>query len=202
MLGNDLDAIINALTKKDANVNTDETELPTFIFSSESSNAILWVRKQASKIMDVFNVEAVLLKFGVSVTYEEMEEYSEISGYIERRHSGWVIGINKYEVAGRQRFTLAHELGHLMFHRNYILKNLDNDNKFKESIQLYRNEDNTKAIEMEANAFAAELLMPSSRFREVWHKSDSLTAVSNIFGVSRYAAQFRAKKLRLQEMKD
>ncbi len=70
-----------------------------------------------------------------------------------------VIKINKkIEHLGKKRFTLAHEIGHLILHRNIQPLFLDNDSTleyFKKGHQ-----------ETEANEFASELLMPSDFFKK------------------------------------
>ena len=61
----------------------------------------------------------------------------------------------------RKRFTIAHELGHLMFnHLSSIKQNIDDD-----IISLNR-DDNWDELEMEANGFAAQLLMPANIVKE------------------------------------
>lgn len=192
MLGKNLTDIVSSMKSAPQKVNVKKGEIPAFNFS-DYPEAIAWVKSNARNNSDIFPIEAVLERIGVTIHLEEMEK-GELSGYIEKRANGWHIGVNKYEVEGRQRFTLAHELAHLLFHRHII------NGKFQEAIKLYRSEDNYVHIEMEANMFAAELLMPSERFRELWDIL-SLQDISDRFGVSRYAAEFRAKKLRLKDKK-
>lgn len=74
------------------------------------------------------------------------------------------IWINPIQPPKRQIFTLAHELGHLVYH---VLPNID---KFKDPIQddystLYRN-GTRGAQETLANRFAANLLMPVAPMNE------------------------------------
>ncbi|MFC7050389.1 ImmA/IrrE family metallo-endopeptidase [Emcibacter nanhaiensis] len=191
MLGNNLDQIVSSLTAEAPVIEMHDGEIPEFGYSDDSSRALTWLRGVNTSTSDKFDIEGVLESLNVKTHYEEMGSDNDLSGYIEKRHNGWHIGVNKYEVPGRQRFTLAHELAHLLFHRQII------QGRFEEAIKLFRSGDNTKHIEMEANAFAAELLMPSSRFRELWQSDTSLDEISNAFAVSRYAAEFRAKKLSL-----
>jgi len=59
-------------------------------------------------------------------------------------------------------------------------------------------EGTTDRKEMEANKFAAELLMPECDFIRVWSERDgNAVRVANYFGVSKPAAEFRAKNLAL-----
>jgi Zn-dependent peptidase ImmA (M78 family) len=75
--------------------------------------------------------------------------------------------INKNQSQVRQRFSIAHELGHLLLHAS-------SGSQLEASIHLdkhtfYRNPLSSKGIdeqEKEANRFAAELLMPSVYLKE------------------------------------
>jgi len=70
-----------------------------------------------------------------------------------------VIGVNSEHSRTRQRFTIAHELGHLLLHA-------DEEFHIDEKRPLARRDDvssqATDAREIEANQFAAELLMPKA----------------------------------------
>lgn len=74
----------------------------------------------------------------------------------------------------RKRFTLAHEIGHLI---------LGHGDQYCDSKNFY-----IRQIEREANAFASELLVPSKYIRELVHNKDvtceSIVSVSNQFDVS------------------
>lgn len=72
----------------------------------------------------------------------------------------WGIFYNAKARPERQRFTLAHELGHFVLHRNsHASFNCD-----KESI--YTGADTLKHIEREADEFASNLLMPGDLLRQ------------------------------------
>ena len=51
--------------------------------------------------------------------------------------------------------------------------------------------DADRAIEREANVFAAELLMPEQAAREAWQLHSKVEPVAETFGVSRLAAHWR-----------
>lgn len=72
----------------------------------------------------------------------------------------WGIFYNAKARPERQRFTLAHELGHFVLHRDsHASFNCD-----KESI--YTGADTLKLIEREADEFASNLLMPGDLLRQ------------------------------------
>jgi Zn-dependent peptidase ImmA (M78 family) len=78
-------------------------------------------------------------------------------GRLLRKGKSGVIHIRKGIIPeGRRRFTIAHELGHWELHANYSQFLCD-----AEDMRDY----GRSPLEMEANCFAAELLMPSSHFR-------------------------------------
>ena len=97
---------------------------------------------------------------------------------------GYMILINSREPPKRQRFTCAHELGHI------LLGHVDELGK------AYRDphkEDNPH--ETDANVFASRLLAPSIVLRDI----GAFTAndISRIFDISIEAARFRAERLEL-----
>jgi hypothetical protein len=61
---------------------------------------------------------------------------------------------------GRKRFAVAHEIGHFVLHRTKVPVTLCTDEDFQDWY-------NHSADESEANAFAAELLMPTDLFRQL-----------------------------------
>ncbi|MBT7443001.1 MAG: ImmA/IrrE family metallo-endopeptidase [Methylococcales bacterium] len=101
----------------------------------------------------------------------------------------WAIFYNTDVIhPGRSNFTLAHELGHYMVHRQSL-----NKTKFQcgEKDMLDENLQGID-IETEANAFAANLLMPNSDFRTQADGQkfsiDLMQHCANRYGVSLTAA--------------
>jgi Zn-dependent peptidase ImmA (M78 family) len=85
----------------------------------------------------------------------------DISGMIERRGGGYVITVNALDSITRQRFTTAHELGHYMLHRDRIGDGIADDRAYRSSSSgKYRNTRIGPREETQANAFAANVLMP------------------------------------------
>lgn len=83
---------------------------------------------------------------------------------------------------GRDRFTLAHELGHYLLHTdsNVSLARIEKGKK----IEPY------KDPEWQANTFAAELLVPLNLIT-----TDNIDEIASTFGVSHQVASIRLKKL-------
>lgn len=88
----------------------------------------------------------------------------------------------------RNNFTIAHELGHVILHHN------EGSCCYHRSLQI----DDPK--EQQANAFAANLLMPEKEFREAASKvNNNSHMLARRFDVSELAARVRLKALRITD---
>jgi Zn-dependent peptidase ImmA (M78 family) len=87
----------------------------------------------------------------------ERETPADISGMlIPIDHTDeWIIVVAKGDNEVRKRFTVAHELGHLILH-GYSTPHADRGYKLRDT----RSSDGSILEEIEANQFAAEILMP------------------------------------------
>lgn len=100
-----------------------------------------------------------------------------------------IIKINANDIDVRQRFTLAHELGHM----------------FLEHGSRHRKDGNSNfnvlgdPIEMQANSFAAELLMPIEFINHMLYKLKitNVARMAKEFNVSAAAMHYRLKNLRI-----
>lgn len=111
-----------------------------------------------------------------------------ISGEIKKTDEGrYIIRVNRHESKNRQRFTLAHELGHYLLHRDQIGDGIADDALYRSRL--------SNALEYEANKFAADLLMPSAEVHKLLerykHIDNIIDYVSKYFGVSNQAAEIR-----------
>lgn len=104
------------------------------------------------------------------------------SGYYD--HENKIIYVNTKEPTQRQRFTIAHELGHALLHNETLPR------------ESYKNDWGTRQIkEMEANRFAAELLMPRRAVNAVVNTAPPFLELCRIFDVSGEAMDIRLKNL-------
>ncbi len=101
--------------------------------------------------------ELIAEKLGIVVVIQEMDP--EVSGMLVRDGDERVIGVNKRHPLARRRFTIAHEVGHLELHRGRALI-LDTPVRvnFRDRVSSLA----TDREEVEANRFAAALLMPGA----------------------------------------
>jgi len=89
-------------------------------------------------------------------------------GRLIRKKGRGIIHVREHlKPEGRKRFTIAHELGHWELHANQSQFLCDTDD-----MRDY----GRSPLEMEANHFAAELLMPTSHFREACASLDPCIA--------------------------
>jgi Zn-dependent peptidase ImmA (M78 family) len=102
-------------------------------------------------------VEQLARDAGAVISYQPFEA-EDISGLLYRvAGAAPVIGVNSTNPKVRQRFTIGHELGHLTLHHGHdlILERLVRLN-FRDATSSTASDQE----EIEANQFAAELLMP------------------------------------------
>ena len=102
------------------------------------------------------------------------ENLGSINGYYNKQLRQKQIHINQNLNRHMQRFTAAHELGHALLHPD-------------ENTPFLRN--NTfllvDKLEIEANHFAIELLIPDSEFRECVSSSYTVDQIARIYGCER-----------------
>ena len=120
---------------------------------------------------------------------------NDLSGFLYREGDQAVIGVNKDHAPVRQRFTIAHELGHLLLHEH---DQVHVDRGFRVQLRSGVSSQGTDRDEMEANRFAAELLMPSCLLRlDVEQREfdlandDELRSLARRYGVSTQALAIR-----------
>ena len=121
------------------------------------------IQKLVSHLLTEFKVEEppvpvrrIARGCGARIFREGQE--GDLSGFLFRRAKEIVIGVNTNHAPVRQRFTIAHELGHLLLHD---VDELHVDRGFMVRLRSDISSLGLDENEMEANRFAAELLMPT-----------------------------------------
>ena len=94
------------------------------------------------------------------------------------------IEYNAIHPSNRQRFTIAHELGHYFLHRDCIGDGIIEN-------ALYRSKNISNWQDVEANRFAAKLLMPMELIMQEKGRAKTLYDLSKIFQVSESALRIR-----------
>ncbi|WP_290705317.1 ImmA/IrrE family metallo-endopeptidase [Amphritea sp.] len=127
---------------------------------------------------------------GIKMRFEPMDGDESGSLKKEKKTDEWIMTINSLHHPHRQRFTIAHELGHFIQHS--VLSDSFEDATF------FRNGDMNR-METEANQFAAELLMPEDDFHSaISTGSQKVEDIAEFFHVSSMAVRIRAKSLGYQ----
>jgi Zn-dependent peptidase ImmA (M78 family) len=123
----------------------------------------------------------------VDVMFSDMgnlaDRLSGVADFRDRR-----IYVNVKDRPTRQAFTIAHELGHLLLHRDAFLQNPD----LYPLLPRFDEPAGRNAFEVEANTFAANLLVPSHLLKPV-RGAAGASALADVFGVSRTMMEHRLK---------
>lgn len=141
-------------------------------------------------------VERIIKARDIMLQYAPLEE--DLSGMAYIKDGVGIIGVNALHHPNRQRFSAAHELGHHELHKPEISKGVHVDHGFR---MLFRDEfssQGTDPLEIEANAFASELLMPGELLTTALHASGldieddaGIEALARKFRVSASAMRYR-----------
>ena len=121
---------------------------------------------------------------------------NNIDGFLFRDGSEVVIGVNRERASVRRRFTIAHELGHLRLHEQ---GQVHVDRGFRVRLRSGVSSEGTNWEEMEANRFAAEILMPIDFLRGDLERQEFDLADDNEFQslARRYGVSTQALAIRL-----
>lgn len=175
------------------------------------------IGKLCERVSELFDANIVLDEFpnaGFQGTSIGKIQYNPLTIYVNPS-----VGRD----SARWRFTVAHEIGHLVLHsfilRDYFASNSDNDDL--QIISPGISNEVIKRMEIQANKFAALLLMPTSYFNKAvnnYFRRESinkgfiyldhqpqnvklvmslLSELETIFGVSKEAAKVKLKQLKL-----
>ncbi len=123
-----------------------------------------YVRQKAHNMLELagivappVNVEQIAKLLGFKVVPYDFDDPT-ISGMLVMEDEVRAIAVNRAQHRHRQRFTVAHEIGHFLAgHEDYDATDFVDQKRF----YVDENFANHDPKEQEANEFAAELLMPS-----------------------------------------
>lgn len=117
------------------------------------------------------------LKKDVNITLQAWNFPKSIDGVHLLNEENIIIGYNENSNYFRKRFTIAHELGH------FLLKHLIKEHE----INFY----DKSPQEIEANQFAAELLMPAKLIKDDFKNNPNIEALSKKYRVSKEAISWK-----------
>ncbi|MBL7789359.1 MAG: ImmA/IrrE family metallo-endopeptidase [Chitinophagales bacterium] len=139
------------------------------------------------------DIESLVSEIGISLFGKKLED--NISGVLIIREGKPMISFNENEKkVERRRFTIAHELGHFILHSKNQPMFIDR--------KMYRDINSTtgeKQWEVEANSFAASILMPKAlideEIKSIQDGSDCAPVLAKRFRVSDVAMNYRLLNL-------
>ena len=144
-------------------------------------------------------VDPVVLasELGVRVNNAKFSEPSMVAMLAKRGNNIWIL-LDESGSPFRKRFSIAHELGHHFLHLHSDGEMVDhNADLFR--VSEYATNDITleRRREIEANQFAAALLMPEQLVMKVWPDYLSVSEMARLFQVSEEAMGYRIASLGL-----
>ena len=126
---------------------------------------------------------------GVNVLFVDFGKHAEtVSGLVDFPNARlYVNGRDEFE---RQSFTIAHELGHWLLHRDHY----EADPKRYKFLPRFSIPERDDPLEQEANRFAASLLIPRQLLVPVLHAP--VSKLARIFRVKRAMMERRIRDVR------
>jgi len=155
----------------------DVIDTPTKIIESARLKGLKVLPLDIVGVAELLNIKIMLKPFE-----------DDVSGMLVKNDDGtWTIFVNSLHHPNRQRYTIAHEIGHYCLHK--LLKD-----KFEDMIFFRGTETNKE--EYQANSFASELLMPENEFKRLLKEGvNHIEDLADRFEVSTLALRLRAKSL-------
>jgi Zn-dependent peptidase ImmA (M78 family) len=138
------------------------------------------------------NVEGVAEHLGASVVFDDLDD--DVSGFLLREKGVCTIAVNKQHHPNRQRFTLAHECGHLFLHAD------KGDRLWLDKTLFFRDGSSSTGdqfAEVEANQFAAGLLMPEDLIISTLGREKPISEIDVVRLAMRFEVSERAMTVRL-----
>jgi Zn-dependent peptidase ImmA (M78 family)/DNA-binding XRE family transcriptional regulator len=188
----DLEHAVDALVEQAEGAGLPEVELE--ISGKAPTHAANELLEKAGVSDPPVSVQELARRCGVLVLHHDLPD--SLSGLVFALDGGGVIGINAGHHPNRQRFSLAHELGHFLL--GHHQGGIGHEDRFHIDSSDAMPPGYDAGAERSANEFAAELLMPrkfvSAAFRETTDPGD----LAAQFEVSEVAMGYRLVNLGLR----
>jgi len=141
-------------------------------------------------IHDAAQIDLEAIAFALGVLVYERPLRGSLARLVRRGNKGVIAVRERIREIGQKRFCIAHELGHFALHDRLDQLVFCTD----EMLAWYK----TRPEELEANEFAAELLMPEDLFRSLAHPEptwNSLGVLAETFRTTMTATLIRYVEL-------
>lgn len=141
---------------------------------------------------DMYKIPADIIKIAKAndIDVYEGDLDKKISGAIkyDKNTKKFAILLNKNDARTRQRFTLAHELGHFFLHKEILMSD-------EIHVDIMYRMPNEK--EKEVDYFAGALLINKTLLEKMYQNNKSITELAELFDVSVSAMTVRLDVLEL-----
>lgn len=144
-------------------------------------------------------LEPLVSQIGGKITYRDPTG-AERPEAIRVHPSGlFEIFIPSVTSLGRDRFTIAHELGHFFLHFP-LVQQMNRENGMLATRWVDPTNGDLQRCEWEANWFGASFVMPREPFIEACRSYANTGMVASIFGVTEAATLVRARTLGVEDI--
>ena len=134
-----------------------------------------FINRLAEQVISAYKIEipikdikSVVKKMGGQITYKD-NFYDLVDGSIKKTGKmSFEIALSILQSEERRNFTIAHELGHLFLHMGF---RTNKELWEKQDKIVYQRKERKEYQEYQANEFAAALLMPREKYKEVFDKN-------------------------------
>lgn len=138
------------------------------------------------------DVDGLARELGIIVLYEDLGP--NVAGMITVDDTDgpdrYIIRVHENDPKRRRRFTLAHEVGHFLLHRDLMDGNIVDNTMYRSALGEW--------YERQANRFAADLLLPAHLVRAEFNGGTrSIAGLAETFDVSETAIRIRLDELGL-----
>ncbi|MBD3238836.1 MAG: ImmA/IrrE family metallo-endopeptidase [Candidatus Moranbacteria bacterium] len=152
------------------------------------------IAKAEAKTDTPVDITSLAQQIGYRV-YEVNFDDPQVAGMVVDSDKEKSIYVSENDPEGRKRFTIAHELGHVILHHQELAAN-QRIVDYRKPLTDYKDTDDLKR-EVEANMFAAEILMPEDLTKKLWEFKQDVDDLAGFFKVSQKAALVRLESLAL-----
>ncbi len=150
-------------------------------------------------------IEKIAKFLGAQIRFSPLDK--DLSGMVYIKDGVPIIGVNALHHPNRQRFTIAHEIAHIILHKEELSEEVHVDKQFPILMRDHLASTGTDQREMAANDFAANLLVPQEALEKALKDittddidDEPLDDLAKKFKVSRQMLEYRIRNL-LQETK-
>jgi Zn-dependent peptidase ImmA (M78 family) len=143
---------------------------------TNARNKALEILRERDYMTPYINPIDICRDFGIDVFFADFEgDYNKISGFFDGKKNS--IFVNQKEILSRKTFTIAHELGHSVLHKDWIATS-DYQVLFRDPSRATKD-----WREKEADTFAANLLVPKFML-DKYYKIATIEELARLFLVS------------------